>query len=375
MNISPLLAQKIVNNMKEIIHQDLNFIDRDGTIIASTNPLRIGTFHDAGRLVVEKGEPVLIDDNNQHLYKNCKAGINMPVNYDNEVIASIGITGPINKVGIYGDIIRRMTEILILEEEIQSLRQRDEEHIRIQFEDLLFYPQHIQDNWTPNAKSIWFNQEYKNILIIEPQNNKETFFKVARNQITQYIAAGKQTNRDSLLFMERENTLIILYKESIKKIIESYLHLFTQLSEKRKESLIIAFGSPTQTKFKDSYENARLALHASKRNPSKASIQIKYYDELTLDLLLPPQTLQQQKYFKNKVLSNLSEKDLDEFLTIIELFETHNGSITHIAEEMYIHKNTLQYKIQKLKNLTGYDLRNFHDFMILRLASLIQDKT
>ena len=48
MNISVSLATNILNKMKEIIHQDLNYIDKSGIIIASTAPDRTGTFHAAG---------------------------------------------------------------------------------------------------------------------------------------------------------------------------------------------------------------------------------------------------------------------------------------------------------------------------------------
>lgn len=48
MEISKELAQSIVVEMKKIIDKDLNFIDSNGIIIASTDETRIGTYHAGG---------------------------------------------------------------------------------------------------------------------------------------------------------------------------------------------------------------------------------------------------------------------------------------------------------------------------------------
>ena len=54
MKVPESLARDIVGRMKEIIKQDINYIDKNGIIIASTNEKRIGTFHDGGKRVVSK---------------------------------------------------------------------------------------------------------------------------------------------------------------------------------------------------------------------------------------------------------------------------------------------------------------------------------
>lgn len=54
MNISQNLATDILYHMKDIINQDLNYINVDGIIIASTDPKRVGTFHAASLECVKK---------------------------------------------------------------------------------------------------------------------------------------------------------------------------------------------------------------------------------------------------------------------------------------------------------------------------------
>ena len=72
--------------------------------------------------------------------------------------------------------------------------------------------------------------------------------------------------------------------------------------------------------------------------------------------------------FKNKILENISEKDFEEFSDILTVYEQENGSVIYTAEKLFMHKNTLQYKLNKIKRLSGYDPRNLKDFTILSLA-------
>nr|WP_245169601.1 helix-turn-helix domain-containing protein [Enterococcus faecium] len=52
-------------------------------------------------------------------------------------------------------------------------------------------------------------------------------------------------------------------------------------------------------------------------------------------------------------------------------FSKNNGSIKNCSEELFIHKNTLQYRLNKFHSLTGYTPRNYDDYHILKLAFLL----
>ncbi|NLY08928.1 MAG: hypothetical protein GXZ11_03385, partial [Tissierellia bacterium] len=55
------MASQIVNNIKGIINQDLNFMDRRGVIIASTDPNRVNTFHEAAKACVDRKKIIVIE--------------------------------------------------------------------------------------------------------------------------------------------------------------------------------------------------------------------------------------------------------------------------------------------------------------------------
>ena len=136
MKIPTTLALKIVKDMKNIINQDLNFINTDGYIIASTNKKRIGTFHEASLKCIATKNEIIINNDNEYL--GSKKGINIPVYLDNEIVGIIGITGERKDVEKYGKIIKSMTEILIKEAQIKELTIKKREKNRSIIETILF---------------------------------------------------------------------------------------------------------------------------------------------------------------------------------------------------------------------------------------------
>jgi hypothetical protein len=79
---------------------------------------------------------------------------------------------------------------------------------------------------------------------------------------------------------------------------------------------------------------------------------------------------------KHKIIDRIFSSKFTEFLnsevalTIEEMFK-NNLNLTDTSTRLYIHRNTLLYRIDKIHKLTGYDLRKFEDSMIFKLAWLM----
>lgn len=117
--ISKDTARSIVAEVSSAIGKNVNLMDETGCIIASTNKNRIGTYHSGAKKIIAEGLDrldVYTDDE----YSGAKMGVNVPLNFDGEVIGVIGITGEWNEVGKYGQIIKKITEILILDSYVKE---------------------------------------------------------------------------------------------------------------------------------------------------------------------------------------------------------------------------------------------------------------
>ena len=110
-------AQHIVDEMKASIHWDINIMDGEGAILASTNPTRQGKLHQGALRIIREGLPELTiweDDPEAGVQR----GINLPIVLDGQLAGVIGVTGDPAEVSVFGDIIKRMTEIMV-----ESIRQ------------------------------------------------------------------------------------------------------------------------------------------------------------------------------------------------------------------------------------------------------------
>ena len=110
----PDLANKIVREVRRLITENIIIINIEGVIIASTDTERIGQFHE-GALRAKQKKTVIITKEDERRLQGVKAGMNLPLLFHDEVIGVIGITGEPENISRYGEILRKMTELLIHE--------------------------------------------------------------------------------------------------------------------------------------------------------------------------------------------------------------------------------------------------------------------
>ena len=79
---------------------------------------------------------------------------------------------------------------------------------------------------------------------------------------------------------------------------------------------------------------------------------------------------------KNKIHKKIFSRKLEDFFdnemdNTIEEFFKNNLNLTDTANKLYIHRNTLLYRLDKINKLTGYDLKKFEDSWFFKLAWII----
>ncbi|MFH1939966.1 MAG: helix-turn-helix domain-containing protein, partial [bacterium] len=79
----------------------------------------------------------------------------------------------------------------------------------------------------------------------------------------------------------------------------------------------------------------------------------------------------QQEFMEKTIYStkNNKEKKINEFLLeTLQGFFDNNLSITQTAKALFVHRNTLLYRLERVKKITGLDPKKFDDAVQLRLA-------
>ncbi len=114
MVISDRIIHQIVVQISGLIKQNINFVGPDGIIRDSTDASRIGTVHGGALKIIREGLPDLIIESSDE-YEGAVNGINLPIVFMDEIVGIIGITGSSSVVASYGQIVKRMTEIMLQE--------------------------------------------------------------------------------------------------------------------------------------------------------------------------------------------------------------------------------------------------------------------
>ncbi len=107
---------------------------------------------------------------------------------------------------------------------------------------------------------------------------------------------------------------------------------------------------------------------------NKGSGKIKQFDPSSLEFLFHGFSSYITRDFSNSVLISLCDKDKQDTKDMISSYIRNNGSITKASEELYIHKNTFQYRLNKIWEKTGYNPRNLEDLIILYIALELDKK-
>lgn len=358
MNISSKQAKKIVESLKDIIDYDINFIDLDCQIIASTDANRVGEYHEGSKIVFETKKPLIIEDDNEYL--GTKAGINLPVRFDDNIVAAVGVTGTKNKVGKFSEIIVKMTEILLKEiyiKEQTNLKFENERYLI----DLIINNLEEFETINERANSLNINLNYfKQIAIIKCDDERSKFINL-RNMVFKSIR--KRLKNDELVVSNHGNYLLLLNETDIKQLtyIKDYItskyniDVVIGLSDEIKNPIEIS------KKFNQVTQVANIAYN-------QKDYRIVSVNDFDLELILFDVSDNVKQLFLNKVFGDIKQKTINEWSEMLIAFVTNNGSICAASEELFIHKNTLQYRLNKIKELTGYDPRNLRDFTVLYAA-------
>ena len=67
----------------------------------------------------------------------------------------------------------------------------------------------------------------------------------------------------------------------------------------------------------------------------------------------------------------LPEEVDEEVISTVNAFLDNNFNVSETARKLYIHRNTLGYRIEKLKQSTGLDVREFNDALTFRIALMV----
>ena len=157
--------------------------------------------------------------------------------------------------------------------------------------------------------------------------------------------------------------------EELKSIAEM---IVSMLNAEAMVNVRVSFGNIVYD-LKDvskSYKEARMAMDVGKI--FYAERRVCSYSELGIGRLIYQLPVNLCKIFIEEIFGDNVPDDLDEeTLTTINKFFENNLNVSETSRQLFVHRNTLVYRIEKLQKSTGLDLRNFDDALTFKIALMV----
>lgn len=234
----------------------------------------------------------------------------------------------------------------------------------------------ILDNILPSdiyvkSKELHFNTEEIRVVFLIRFNEKTD---ILPYDMVQNIFPDK--SKDYVINVGEKD--IVLVKElsaatDVKKIEKLAKSIADTISSEFYSKVSIGIGTAVDN-IKDlarSYKEAQVALEVGKVFDTEKSIVS--YDNLGIGRLIYqlPTTLCEmflQEVFKNGSLYNLDR----ETLMTIQCFFENNLNVSETSRKLFVHRNTLVYRLEKIRKLTGLDLREFDHAITFKVALMVK---
>jgi len=184
-------------------------------------------------------------------------------------------------------------------------------------------------------------------------------------------------HQQMIIPMSEQQTILIYFQEKVTsdRLKEQAMDIATTLNTEAMCMVHVAVGSYFYQR-EECYQSFQHALLADEIGRQfYESDQVHVYSKLGMSKLifaLPQQACVDylEEIFEGKPFPTLNE----ETLLIIEAFFRQNLNVSETARQLFMHRNTLLHKLDRIQETTGLDIRNFQDAITMRLFILLKKK-
>lgn len=352
-------AQQIVETVKDVCGCNVNFILPTGKILASTDPDRVGDYHEIGHRAALEGRMLEVTKDSSS--PGSRRGVNLPFSYRGEMVAVIGITGDPDQVRRYAYLAKSITYLILREKDLNTLHQDERERCACIVRSLTTGEQVNRDYLASflAKRQLTVESKCRTLLVTIHERSDPGKFSLLEKEVLQlFESAGS----DLYSFSYPGKYCLILSEERYQRTRQAFLDY-----AKAHQSLVrIGVGTKEPLTLQNrSFENAELALNSLLRGQSFAE-----FEALDLPLLLAGLPGGVDQTYIKRTVEKLTEKER----RILSCYFSTDCSLKKTAERLFVHVNTLQYQLTGIREKTGYDPRRFRDGVVLYLGLLLMER-
>ncbi len=220
------------------------------------------------------------------------------------------------------------------------------------------------------AKKLHIQTDEKRVvLIIETEDTRES--NVLETMRTYFGANSK----DFVTAVDENNVIVVKDLpggDSAREIDRTADSIAAFLGKENFRNARIAYGTVVNElkEVSRSYKEAKMALDVGKIFFGERNVIA--YSELGIGRLIYQLPIPLCKMFIKEIFGGKSPDDFDEeTLTTINKFFENSLNVSETSRQLFIHRNTLVYRLDKLQKSTGLDLRVFEDAITFKIALMV----
>ena len=181
---------------------------------------------------------------------------------------------------------------------------------------------------------------------------------------------------DNVIMPLNEHSIIFIKELSGKKekdmLNKTAGSIVSTVNTELMEKVRVSYGKPVTgvAQIQESYLQAKLAMEVA--GIFYTERYVISCDELGIGRLIAELPVSLCELFMDEIFGEKKKFTLnDDELKMINSYFDRNLSLAETARDLYIHRNTLTYRIEKLQKKTGLDIRNFDDAVTLKIALMV----
>lgn len=347
------LFQNLVSQIKDIIEAEFGITDDTGLILGCSKDARVGSIHPAVNSVIEAKENFVVIDSASYQKVYMKNKLEFIIFLDS-----------------FNENSHRFLSLIAVN--VTNVKNYHEE----KFDKSNFFKNIILDNILPGDITLKSRElhlpfnVYRAVFLIRSDVSRE----IHLHEVVQSLFPNRL--KDFVITLDDESTVLIKELKSnddfreIDRTAEAIIDtLNTELMVKGQ----IGIGTIVDN-IKDigrSFKEAQTALQIGSIFENEKSII--NYNSLGIGRLIYQLPTTLCKLFLKEVFKEGSFESLDaETIFTIQKFFENNLNISETSRQLYVHRNTLVYRLDKIQKITGLDLRNFDDAIIFKVSMLVK---
>ena len=349
--ISNQILQNTVEGLKQISRVDLGIIDTEGNVLAATFP-EAGDFSEPARIFANSPA----DSQEVQGYQFFKVYDETQLEY---ILLASGSTDDTYMIG-------KMAAFQIQGLLVAYKERFDKDNF---IKNLLLDNLLLIDIYN-RAKKLHINTDSRRVVfILETNHEKDT---VSMESIRTNLG-----NRSGDFITAVDEKSIIVVKEleesdGNEELEQTARMIIGSLEPELREIAHVAYGTVVNEikEVSRSYKEARMALDVGKIFFDERNVIA--YSSLGIGRLIYQLPIPLCKMFIKEIFGGKSTDDFDEeTLTTINKFFENSLNVSETSRQLYIHRNTLVYRLDKLQKSTGLDLRVFEDAITFKIALMV----